>query len=84
MAGAWTMTEEGEFILDPAYELQLNSIKRHLREQWLDTICAELASVSGYDQDELLDNFLTRIEKSDEMAVDIVDSFIIEALEGSI
>lgn len=84
MTGAWTMTEEGEFVLDHRYKEKLDDIKRKLRDRWLETICDELSIATGYDKDELLGEFLTRCEKRDDVPTDIVDEFIIEALEGSI
>lgn len=84
MTGAWTMTDDMEFVLDPAYQEKLDDIKRKLRERWLDTICDELSKVTGYEKEALLDEFLTRCENRDDLPTDIVDEFIIEALEGSL
>lgn len=84
MTGAWTLTDDGEFVLDEAFEEKLNSIKAKLRERWLETICEELSESTNYNKDELLDNFLTRVEKSTDVSGNIVDEFIIEALEGSL
>lgn len=85
MSGAWTMTDDGEFILDPAFDEKVREVKRTLREKWLDTICSELAMVTSYDKDELRSEFISRVERAPgEPSVDIVDGFIIEALEGSI
>lgn len=83
--GAWTLTDEGEFILDPAYKNKLDDIKRKLRERWLDTICAEVAMATEYGKDELLSEFIRRCEReSGDLPIEIVDEFIIQALEGSI
>lgn len=85
MSGAWTMTDDGDFILDPAYEEQLTAIKRKLREQWIDTLCAELARVTTYSQEQILDEFLTRMENDrTQVAAEVVDSLILEALEGNL
>ena len=85
MTGAWTMNEDYELVLDPEFQERLDDIKRKLRERWLETICDELSKATGYEKDVLLGEFLRRCEKeSGDLPAEIVDRFIIEALEGSI
>lgn len=85
MSGAWIITDDMEFILDPAFQEKLDDIKRKLRVRWLETICDELSMATGYDKEALLDEFLRRCEReSGDLPVEIVDEFIIEALEGSL
>lgn len=82
MSGAWKITDDGEFVLDPAYDEKLKEIKKTLREGWLDTLCSELSACTRYERDELRERYLDRVEMALKATPEVVDSFIIEALEG--
>lgn len=81
----WTLTDEGEFVLDEPYRTRLNEIRKSLRYGWLDILCSEVSASTKYDKEELLDEFLRRCEKeTDDLPTEIVDEFIVQALEGNL
>lgn len=59
----WTLTDEGEFILDEAYSVRLHEIKRSLIESWVDMLCTAVAESTLYPKEVLMDEFLRRCEK---------------------
>lgn len=85
----WTMTEDGEWILNEPYKTILAEAKRKAAVAWQAEICEYISSKTGYATETLAGEFVRRSitstsEESNYKIVGMVDSFIIEALEGSL
>lgn len=83
MAGAWTMTEEGEFVLDKTYQEHLDAAKTAGGVAWRDAVYSYLAEHTQYDVEFIGLEFMRRCQE-DGTPLEIVDEFIIEALEGNL
>lgn len=83
MTGAWTMTDEGEFILNEPYSTKLAEAKRLATQAWLEAIMSYLSEQTPYSDEELLFEFQRR-SRTEYAPTEIVDSFVIEALEGTL
>jgi len=83
MSGAWSMTEDGEFILNEPYKSELAKIKRDAMMAWVSSVVGYLEQRTDYDGQTILDAFGKRCKK-DESPMDIVDSFVIETMEGNL
>ena len=80
----WSMTEDGEWILNEPYATKLAEAKHVASQAWIDAICSFLHAHTGYPADELNNEFVRRAVEKDEPPMEIVDSFVIEVLERSI
>lgn len=83
MTGAWSMTDEGEFVLAEPYASELAKVKRDAMNAWVRSVVTELASVTGYGERELACEFQRRCTR-DDAPMEIVDAFVIEAMEGEL
>ena len=84
MTGAWTMTDEGEFILNEPYSSILAEAKKRATQAWIDTMMDYLSGETEYDSEFLLEEFSRRAGKANMPPLEIVNSFVIEALEGTL
>ena len=89
----WTMTDEGEWVLNEPYASHLAAAKRAASDAWMGAVYQYLSSVTGYDVETLNEDFMRRVkrkaeqdedEKSKEKLLGLVDSYIIEVIERSI
>lgn len=85
----WSMTEDGEWILNEPYKTIVDEAKKKASVAWQAEICSYLSSKTNYTAEQLVSEFVRRsLETTDEESkykiVGVVDSFIIEALEGSL
>ena len=85
----WSMTEDGEWILNEPYRTMVNEAKVKAAAVWQAEICSYLSSRTKYTTEALTNEFVRRSlatsdEESKYKVVGVVDSFIIEALEGSL
>ena len=85
----WSMTEDGEWILNEPYKTVVDESKRKASIAWQTTICDYLSERTPYTVEQLVEAFLQRVMASGDKeskyeVVGLVDSFIIEALEGSL
>lgn len=84
MTGAWTMTEEGEFVLNEPYASKLDEAKTIATQAWMAAMMEWLSNETGYNKEELLEEFVRRAKLEGRAPMDIVESFVIEALEGNL
>lgn len=85
----WSMTEDGEWILNEPYASMVDEAKQRAAAAWQAEICEYLSSRTNYTTEDLISEFIRRSvttsgEESKYKIVGMVDSFIIEALEGSL
>jgi len=85
----WSMTEDGEWVLNEPYATIVTEAKQKAATAWQAEICSYLASRTNYTTKELVEEFIRRSvattdEESKYKIVGMVDSFVIEALEGSL
>ena len=78
------MTDEGQWILNEPFKTQLMECKTRATQAWLDEVYSYLDTHTAYSFDQLSDEFDRRIEEKRLPAVELVDAFVIEALEGSL
>lgn len=84
MAGAWSMTEEGEFVLNEPYKTKLFEAKHVASTAWRRAICEYLAQNTHYTVEKMDAEFVRRVQEEGMSPVEIVDEFVIEALEGNL
>ena len=84
MAGAWTMTEDGEFVLNEPYASKLEEGKSIATMAWTKAMMEWLADNSQYEVESLLMEFVRRSNEQDMPPMNLVESFVIEALEGNL
>ena len=84
MTGAWTMTENGEFVLNEPYASKLDEAKTVATHAWTAAMMEWLSNETGYDKEDLLHEFVRRAKLEGRQPMEIVDSFVIEALEGNL
>lgn len=81
--GMWTMTDEGEFVLEESYAAELQAARAAATLAWTNAIVDYLAQRCPYTAEELLASLLTRCQEGDEPNA-IVDEFVLEALSGDL
>ena len=85
MSGAWNFNEETmEFELQEPYKSKLEEAKSVATKAWTEAMMAWVADNSEYEQEELMDEFLRRAREQDMPPMSLVESFIVEALEGNL
>lgn len=84
MTGAWTMTEDGEFVLNEPYASKLEEAKSVATFAWTAAMMEWLSDETGYNEELLLDEFVRRAKLEGRSPMEIVESFVIEALEGNL
>lgn len=84
MVAPWTMTDEGEFILNEPYKSQLIECKLGATSAWQDNIFSYLAERTPYTVEQMKDELNRRVDVSNMKPTELVDTFIIEALAGDL
>ena len=84
MAGAWSMTEEGEFVLNEPYASKLAEAKHVATRAWTVAMMEWLSEECEYSGEELLEELVRRSQEQERPPMELVDSFVIEALEGNL
>lgn len=85
MTGAWTFNEETmEFELQEPYASKLEEAKSVATLAWTQAMMEWLADNSSYEVEPLLNEFVRRSKEQDMPPMSLVESFVIEALEGNI
>ena len=82
--GMWSMTDEGEFILNEPYATYLVEAKLHATHGWRESLYAYLVPKCPYTRDELNAEMLRRVEERDCSAMELLDEFVLEALGGDL
>ena len=82
--GMWTMTDDGEFILDETYAEQLQEARVTATAAWTTALIEYLDEHTIYDQEELKDELLRRCQEEGMQAMEIVNEFVLEALGGDL
>ena len=82
--GMWTMTDDGEFILDETYAEQLQEARITATAAWTAALIEYLDEHTIYDQEELKDELLRRCQEEGMQAMEIVNEFVLEALGGDL
>lgn len=82
MKGAWTMTEDGEFVLNEPYATVLREARVEAMHSWCETICEYVAERSQYTAEFLLEELTRLTTERDESPDEIVAEFVVKALEG--
>lgn len=82
--GMWTLTDEGEFVLDEEYAEQLQEARLIATAAWSDALIGYCAERSSYAPDFLKDELLRRCQEEGMQATDIVEEFVLEALSGDL
>jgi len=83
-AGIWTLTDDGEFVLDETYAAVLKEARGKAAIAGTTAIVEALEDKCPYSTYEILQALLDRCSTSDESPNEIVDSFVLEALSGDL
>lgn len=81
--GMWTMTDEGEFILEEPYATMLVEAKVVSTNAWAQALIGYLAERCEYTPEELKDSLLKRNQEG-QSPMATVDEFVLEALSGDL
>ena len=85
MTGAWSFNEATmEFELQEPFKSKLDEGKSVATKAWMEAMMTWLSENSGYDTESLMEEFVRRSKEQDMSPMSLVDSFVIEALEGNI
>lgn len=84
MNAPWSMTEDGQWILAEPYKTHLTNAKLLATKAWMDALVGYLAKNTAYDEEQLREELLRRKRVDDLPAVELLDEFVIEALEGDL
>lgn len=82
--GMWTLTDEGEFVLDERYAEQLMEARVRATAAWTSAMLEYLEERTDYDVEFLRDELLRRCKEEGLAATEIVDEFVLEALGGDL
>lgn len=84
MTGAWSFNEETmEFELQEPFKSKLDEGKSVATMAWMKAMMEWLSDNSGYDAESLMEEFVRRSKEQDMPPMSLVESFVIEALEGN-
>lgn len=81
MTGAWTLTDDGEWVLNPEYRHHLHEAKQRGMKAWCDAVYRYVSQYTGYKVSVLETELNRRCQDLEKSPLEIVDSFIIEAFE---
>ena len=82
--GMWTMTEDGEFILEEPFKTRLQEARLFATEAWASALVSYLAENSVYDSEFLKSELLRRCNETGLAATEIVNEYVLEALGGDL
>lgn len=84
MTGAWSFNEETmEFELQEPFKSKLDEGRTVATKAWMEAMMTWLSENSGYDAESLMEEFVRRSKEQDIPPMSLVESFVIEALEGN-
>ncbi len=84
MTGAWSFNEETmQFELQEPFKSKLDEGRTVATEAWMEAMMTWLSENSSYDIEFLVDEFVRRSKEQDMPPMSLVESFVIEALEGN-
>lgn len=81
---AWTMTEDGEFILNEPYATMLHECKLEATIAFQKAAFRYIAERTPYSESQLANEFVTYAVKDDIPHVERMDQFVVRALEGDL
>ena len=81
--GMWTLTDEGEFVLEEPYATKLHEARTVATAGWIAALLEYLEQQCPYAADELKDALLARCDE-DLSPNEIVNEFVLEALSGDL
>ena len=82
--GMWTLTDDGEFVLDERYAEQLREARVRATAAWTQAMLEYLGERTDYDVEFLRDELVRRCQEEGLAATEIVDEFVLEALGGDL
>lgn len=82
--GMWTLTDDGEFVLEEPYATQLREARVRATAAWTGAMLDYLAERTVYGTEFLKDELLRRCREDGVSATEIVDEFVLEALGGDL
>ncbi len=84
MTGAWSLNEETmQFELQEPFKSKLDEGRTVATKAWMEAMMTWLSENSGYDAESLMEEFVRRSKEQDIPPMSLVESFVIEALEGN-
>ena len=84
MDGVWTMTDDGEFVLQEPYATYLSEAKAHATQGWLNGLFSYLEDKCPYTRPELMSEMERRVEEENMSSMQILEEFVIEAISGDL
>jgi len=82
--GVWKMTEDGQFELQEPYTTYLREAKQCATQGWREALYAYLVPKCPYTRDELDSEMLRRVGERECSAMQLLDEFVLEALNGDL
>lgn len=83
--GLWTLSDEGEFTLVEPYATMLYEAKVEATKGWADGLISYLAPRVSYDPQYMIEVLCDRQRRNpDAPSVEILESFVLEALSGDL
>lgn len=82
--GAWSMNENGEFILNEPYKTHLESAKLLATKGWRDGLYDYLEGKCPYTREQLNEELLRRVRENERTSMEMLESFVIEAIDGDL
>ena len=82
--GMWSLSDEGEFVLNEPYKTMLDEARYAVTNAWTEALVAYLEPRSPYTAQELIDELVRRNKERDEGKVMIFEEFVLEALSGDL
>ena len=82
--GMWTMTDDGEFVLAPAYAERLKEARLAAANGWRKALVAYLEPICPYDAAQLESEMFRRVRERDGSPAEFVDELVLEALGGDL
>jgi hypothetical protein len=83
--GIWSMDEDGNFTLNPAYQKVLDEARLVASDAWFVALSEYLAEKTGYSAKDLCEELFRRIQESDRPGgMELAQSFILDALSGDL
>lgn len=81
---AWSMTDDGEWILNEPYKTMLDECKIEATNAFNDAMFAYVSERTDYEVPELYEMFVSYAMKSELPPMERADQFIVRALEGDL
>lgn len=82
--GVWSMTDDGEFVLNEPYATMLQEARIGAARAWTDAMLGYLVEHTSYDGEFLKNELLRRNREGGMTPNEIVEEFVLEALSGDL